>query len=268
MPQMPVLANHFQGTQGHNAAQMMVPFRAGGPMSVSQVGHQAGALRRQDAAQGYYHAMPPMNSQHAGPLIFYPGVPQYIDMRGIPGAPMQPLMHPMVTPHPGALSMGYSGPAGATPGAGPSNGRVNHPNVSQGQISDKDPGARHGPNNPMEREEIARRMAAMDYYDDALGGKHWEQWQAIALHLLDQYEFSEDTDRQTSKAYVRLCVLKDELRDANPTGPRVTVNHCKEVFRILGLPVTGEWDRRGHGGVRGPYCYGCVKRSGVQISKK
>lgn len=123
-----------------------------------------------------------------------------------------------------------------------------------------------GPNTPQEREAIARRMAAMDYQDDNYNGKHWEQWQAIALHLLNSYEFSNDTDRETSRAYVRLCVLKDELRDANPSGPRVTVNHCKEVFKILRLPVTGEWDRRGHGGVRGPYVYGCSKRASSAIT--
>lgn len=106
------------------------------------------------------------------------------------------------------------------------------------------------------RISIARRMAAMDYDNPKLDGKHKEQWQVIALHLLDKYEFCDDTDRQTSKSYVRLCVIKDQLREANREGPRVTVNHCKQVFGILGLPVTGEWDRRGHGGVRGPYVYG------------
>lgn len=42
---------------------------------------------------------------------------------------------------------------------------------------------------------------------------------------------------------------------------RVTVNHIKEFFTIINLNVTGEWDRRGHGGVRGPYVYGLAKKS-------
>lgn len=124
----------------------------------------------------------------------------------------------------------------------------------------------NGPSTPMERQAIARRMAAMDYHDETYGGKHWEQWQAITLHLLNCYEFSDDTNRETSRAYVRLCLLKDELRETNPAGPRVTVNHCKEVFKILRLPVTGEWDRRGHGGVRGPYVYGCCKRCSSNVT--
>lgn len=108
-------------------------------------------------------------------------------------------------------------------------------------------------------------MAAMDYDDPKLDGKHKEQWQAIALHLLDRYEFCDDLNRQTSKAYVRICAIKDQLREANRDGPRVTVNHCKQVFGILRLPVTGEWDRRGHGGVRGPYVYGLrPKQQGMQ----
>lgn len=110
------------------------------------------------------------------------------------------------------------------------------------------------PTNCVERRDIARRMAAMDYEDQEVNGKHREQWQVIALHLLKEYEFTDATDRRTSKDYVRLCVLKDELRDGSRVW--ITVNHIKEVFRILNVPVTGEYDRRGHGGVRGPYVYG------------
>jgi hypothetical protein len=99
------------------------------------------------------------------------------------------------------------------------------------------------PVNRVQREEIARRMAALDYDNPLYGGTHREQWQAIALHLLKEYEFTDDTDRSTSKDFVRLCVLKDELRAASKV--RITVNHAKEVFRILKLAVTGEWDRRG-----------------------
>jgi hypothetical protein len=113
--------------------------------------------------------------------------------------------------------------------------------------------------NRFERAAIARRMAAMDFDDAEHSGKHREQWQAIALHLLKEYEFTDATERTTSKDYVRLCVLKDELRSCSHV--RITVNHVKEMFRILNLTVTGEWDRRGHGGVRGPYVYGLTARA-------
>lgn len=262
VPGMAVMPNHFSGNHPHRAP-MVLPFRPGGPVHVAPTGPQPSGLPRQNGGQGYFHPMNPhMNAQPAGPMIFYPSVPQYIDMR------VPQMMQPMVTPHPGALPMSFPGANRTMLGAGLNDGRMLTPNGTHRGLTAVDRGSQNGPKNPMEREEIARQMAAMNYYDEAYGGKHWEQWQAIALHLLDQYEFSEDTNRLTTKSYVRLCVLKDELRDANPSGPRVTVNHCKEVFRILQLPVTGEWDRRGHGGVRGPYCYGCVKRSGVQISKK
>lgn len=115
------------------------------------------------------------------------------------------------------------------------------------------------PSRRSEREVIARKMAAMDYESGPNGGKYSEQWQAIALHLLKEYEFTDDTDRRTSKDYVRLCVLKDELRAHSRI--RITVNHTKEFFRLLNLEVTGEWDRRGHGGVRGPYVYGIRPKS-------
>jgi hypothetical protein len=115
------------------------------------------------------------------------------------------------------------------------------------------------PSNRREREEVARRMAALDYDNPLYGGTHREQWQAIALHLLNEYEFTDDTERTTSKDFVRLCVLKDELRAVSKV--RITVNHAKEVFRILKLVVTGEWDRRGHGGVRGPWVYGVKPRA-------
>lgn len=195
-------------------------------------------------------------------LFWYPAMQPYMDFRtGIPTAAMVPHVMPSMQPASGLppttpMALGYTIP-GNMPGAYGARSAlapVITPVVPPGTP------LQLGPNTPQEREAIARRMAAMDYHDDTHGGKHWEQWQAIAIHLLNNYEFCDDTDRETSKAYVRLCVLKDELRDANPNGPRVTVNHCKEVFKILRLPVTGEWDRRGHGGVRGPYVYGCCKR--------
>lgn len=266
---VPLVQDHF-APHGHNA-QVLVPFRN---HNVHAMGPQAGAVPAPDGSQRYFE-MPPVNA-HPGapraapgqPIVWYPAMTPYVDLRMPRGMPGSHMLHQLVPQPSGHLPVGYTSVAGGNPGPGSARGAGTHPDTSQGALIDPNSSNKPGPSTPAEREAIARRMAAMDYYDEAYGGKHWEQWQAIAIHLLDQYMFSEDTDRETSKAYVRLCVLKDELRDANPNGPRVTVNHCKEVFRILRLPVTGEWDRRGHGGVRGPYCYGCVKRSGVQISKK
>eukprot|EP00177_Eucheuma_denticulatum_P000288 GFKZ01000493.1.p1 GENE.GFKZ01000493.1~~GFKZ01000493.1.p1 ORF type:complete len:1429 (+),score=134.87 GFKZ01000493.1:200-4288(+) len=283
--QVPVIPTHFAAqpaqAQHQQNPQVMVPFRGAGPMEMGQMGHTGVGGMHGESGQSNLFGVPPgmaaghnHHHQGAGPMFVYPTMSPYVDMRisGLPGA-VQPMLHPVLQQQAaaaaaaGGVPVGFSrsgglgmramgngfGAGGGPVAIGRSAGRQELDVVGQG-----------GPRNAMEREAIARKMAAMNYYDEAYGGKHWEQWQAIALHLLDQYEFSEDTDRETSKAYVRLCVLKDELRDANPDGPRVTVNHCKEVFNILRLPVTGEWDRRGHGGVRGPYCYGCVKRGTIK----
>lgn len=258
---LPILPAHLQQQQAHNP-QMLVPIRSTGVMGVPQLAHPATAMHDQMHNQGTqprFFTIP--HQPPSAPVFMYPAVPPYMDMRmsGLHG-PIQPVMHPVLQQQPGSVPIAFTKPDGYNSGARPNQSHLEA--GSNRQEFDIVP--RGGPRNSKEREAIARKMAAMDYYDEAYGGKHWEQWQAIALHLLEQYEFSEDTDRETSKAYVRLCILKDELRNAHPDGPRVTVNHCKEVFQILRLPVTGEWDRRGHGGVRGPYCYGCVKRGTVQ----
>eukprot|EP00170_Pyropia_yezoensis_P006859 contig_27947_g6881 len=70
------------------------------------------------------------------------------------------------------------------------------------------------PRTVSERVKVTRRLAAMDYENSNFGSKHREQWAAIALHLLHEYELTDDTDRHTSKDYVRLCALKDEIRSA------------------------------------------------------
>lgn len=282
--QVPVIPTHFttQQTQAQHQQnpQVMVPFRGAGPMEMGQMGHTGvGGLHAEGGQSNLFGVPPGMAAGHnhhhqgAGPMFVYPTMSPYVDMRlsGLPGG-VQPLLHPVLQHQAAAAAAAGGVPVGfprsggmGMRGLGGGFGAGGHVAIGRGGgRQEVDVVGQGGPRNAMEREAIARKMAAMNYYDEAYGGKHWEQWQAIALHLLDQYEFSEDTDRETSKAYVRLCVLKDELRDANPDGPRVTVNHCKEVFNILRLPVTGEWDRRGHGGVRGPYCYGCVKRGTVK----
>lgn len=287
VPPMPLVQNTYASLahahpNTHGQHQMMIPYRHqnGQLASVPHMQPHISSMHGSVGSQGYFPAagtMNAMNTGHTGqaghPFIWYPTVQPFVDIRtGLPPGAMLPpqMIHPVQ--HPPTMPITYpdTGASGAGVGAprydhaaaaAVAAGHVGALGVENGQAV---VAGRRGPSTPREREEIARRMAAMDYHDETYGGKHWEQWQAIALHLLNSYEFSEDTERETSRAYVRLCVLKDELRDANPSGPRVTVNHCKEVFKILQLPVTGEWDRRGHGGVRGPYVYGCTKRNSAQ----
>eukprot|EP00178_Gracilaria_changii_P013130 TRINITY_DN369_c0_g1_i2.p1 TRINITY_DN369_c0_g1~~TRINITY_DN369_c0_g1_i2.p1 ORF type:complete len:1346 (-),score=140.19 TRINITY_DN369_c0_g1_i2:1962-5999(-) len=253
----------------NQAAHMLMPYaHASGHLPVQALPHHPGSIPGQNT-HGYFamnHVGATQHHHPSSPFTWYPTMTPYMEFRPstVPATMVPHMSHPFMSPGHNPIANPYQvdrrsfaprpGSQGV-PGQPPSNNKP--PEGSR----------RRGPTTPLEREGIARRMAAMDYTDETYGGKHWEQWQAIALHLLNQYEFSEDTDRDTTRAYVRLCVLKDELRDANPNGPRVTVNHCKEVFRILNLPVTGEWDRRGHGGVRGPYVYGCVKRNGQHASR-
>ncbi|KAJ8903214.1 hypothetical protein NDN08_004324 [Rhodosorus marinus] len=84
----------------------------------------------------------------------------------------------------------------------------------------------------------------------------------IARNVHQLYEITDNTDRRTSRDSVRLCIIKDHIRNSTlvPPSVRVTVNHIKKFFQVLNLLVTGEWDRRGHGGVRGPYVYGLRPR--------
>lgn len=246
-------AQHPLLSYQHNNSVLPLPTI---PNQLPQVHNGAGSQAY--FAAGNNHAA----NQLGQALFWYPAMQPYVDFRtGLPTAAVVPHMMQSLQPTPGLqpanpMALGYAIP-GNIPGGYDTRSALN-PVIPP--VVPPETRLQLGPNTPQEREATARRMAAMDYHDDTYGGKHWEQWQAIAIHLLNSYEFCEDTDRETSKAYVRLCVLKDELRDANPNGPRVTVNHCKEVFKILRLPVTGEWDRRGHGGVRGPYVYGCCKR--------
>uniref|UniRef100_A0A7S3E849 Uncharacterized protein n=1 Tax=Rhodosorus marinus TaxID=101924 RepID=A0A7S3E849_9RHOD len=89
-----------------------------------------------------------------------------------------------------------------------------------------------------------------------------ELFRLIARNVHQLYEITDNTDRRTSRDSVRLCIIKDQIRSSTLASPsvRVTVNHIKKFFQVLNLLVTGEWDRRGHGGVRGPYVYGLRPR--------
>mmetsp|Transcript_10491 Transcript_10491/g.32066 ORF Transcript_10491/g.32066 Transcript_10491/m.32066 type:complete len:796 (-) Transcript_10491:71-2458(-) len=82
----------------------------------------------------------------------------------------------------------------------------------------------------------------------------------FAVHINSTYELTDNTDRCTSKDYVRLCTLRDQYhrsQDPIEDSQRMTVYKVKNFFgKILKMEVTGEWDRHNHGGVRGPYVYG------------
>ncbi|CAN8063794.1 unnamed protein product [Agarophyton chilense] len=264
---MTVMGAPFTSGQSHGPPMLMPFAHAAGHLPMQALPHHSGATGAQ-STQGYVGMNAIGAGHHHGagsPFAWYPAMAPYMDMRpsAIP-AMLPQIAHPFMHSGHNTLPAPYhvhGNNVAARSAAAPVAVGSSFGNKALTGLQ------RRGPATPVEREGIARRMAAMDYTDETYGGKHWEQWQAIALHLLNQYEFSDDTDRDTTRAYVRLCVLKDELRDANPSGPRVTVNHCKEVFRILNLPVTGEWDRRGHGGVRGPYVYGCIKRNSQQVCR-
>lgn len=254
------------GSPQNQGTHMLIPFTpAAGHIPMQPITHHPGAVQAQGTPQGYVNMRAmgaPAQQTPGAPFTWYPTMHPYMGFRP---AVLPQLQHPLMSSGHPALANPYQlDRTNVRSRPMQQNMAVPVPSQNTGAQSPR----RVCPTTPLERQGIARRMAAMDYTDETYGGKHWEQWQAIALHLLNQYEFSEDTDRDTTRAYVRLCVLKDELRDANPSGPRVTVNHCKEVFRILNLPVTGEWDRRGHGGVRGPYVYGCMRKNGQYSSRR
>lgn len=212
------------------------------------------------------------------------------------------------------------------------------------------------PRDVHERLASTRRLAAMDYENPNFGSNHREQWATIALHVLRDYEFTDNTNRHTSKDYVRLYDLKLEIKSASQVASRTTddchqcilrdgdaggwgdrgegeatgvasgsssgdggvnamdiastcssrtggssamhtsttnstrtggssamntsstkssgtrgsllisINLLKEFFTIVNLSVTGEWDRRGHGGVRGPFVYGLKRKARTLVA--
>lgn len=75
-------------------------------------------------------------------------------------------------------------------------------------------------------------------------------------------ELTGNTDRQTSKDYIRLCNLKDDFhKQCSSNEEKLKIYRIKNFFsQVLRLEVTGEWDRHNHGGVRGPYVYGIRMR--------
>lgn len=300
LPQQPQhpqhMAMHYQGAPSPGLSSHPFPVAYGGgapmnqPFGVQGVSHfaQHALPYSQHDHQQQLQALPMaqyMEQQRAGGMQYGHGTPHFAMQPG--GYPMQ------VVPGPQAYMMGMPSMAGfpqyphmpmppvpqakdITARAGPGAAQ-GHTSLGQaaaekslwiagsgaGGSQEPAPGrcAVIRPNNCADREIIARRMAAMDYEDPEVSGKHREQWQVIALHLLKEYEFTNKLDRHTSKDFTRLCALKDELREGSKVW--ITVNHIKEVFRILNVPVSGEYDRRGHGGVRGPYVYGTrPKRAG------
>lgn len=98
-----------------------------------------------------------------------------------------------------------------------------------------------------------------------LGEKDHEYYN-FANFLARTCELTGNTDRQTSKDYIRLCNLKDDFhRQCNSEEEKLKIYRIKGFFsKVLKLEVTGEWDRHNHGGVRGPYVYGIRMRKPPQ----
>ena len=101
----------------------------------------------------------------------------------------------------------------------------------------------------------------------------------VASLLLQRYRLTARNRHGKHGDFVRLRHLKAELEaletpcplappattvaggDIGCAGRTVTLVKLKRFLAdTLGLEVTGQWDRRTHGGVRGPYVYGLVKR--------
>lgn len=103
---------------------------------------------------------------------------------------------------------------------------------------------------------LAKRQEILD---DVLRDETNEYF-AFARYLTETYVLTENTDRANSKDYVRLCTLKDEFHKACKSDKdKLKIYKVKAFFsKVLQLEVTGEWDRHGHGGVRGPWCYGLI----------
>lgn len=84
------------------------------------------------------------------------------------------------------------------------------------------------------------------------------EFYAFAKYLKDAYVLTEHTDRHSSKDYIRLCTLKDDFhKGCTSDKEKLKIYKVKTFFsKVLKLEVTGEWDRHGHGGIRGPWVYG------------
>ncbi|KAI0558571.1 hypothetical protein FGB62_201g05 [Gracilaria domingensis] len=101
---------------------------------------------------------------------------------------------------------------------------------------------------PKNRQQILQTV--LDSEDHEYGG--------FALYLSETYEFTGSTNWQISRDYARLCDLKDDYHKTCSTQEvKLKIYRVKGFFsKFLKLEVTGEWDKRNHGGVRGPYVYG------------
>lgn len=108
------------------------------------------------------------------------------------------------------------------------------------------------PSTLKDREEVLESIMGQDDHE----------YRNFAKFLHDNYELTSNTDRRTSKEYVRLCNLKDYFHNQCETDKeKLKIYRIKSFFsKVLKLEVTGEWDRHNHGGVRGPYVYGIRRR--------
>jgi deoxyribodipyrimidine photolyase len=122
-----------------------------------------------------------------------------------------------------------------------------------------------------EREEILAAIALQPN----------QPFHCFARFLMQHYRFTPNTVFGPHTDFVRLRALKAELAAAGTScedsttsersrsyerqkshclGHVLTVAKMKHFLRnTLGLEVTGQWDRRAHGGVRGPYAYGLTR---------
>uniref|UniRef100_A0A7S0BSU6 Photolyase/cryptochrome alpha/beta domain-containing protein n=1 Tax=Rhodosorus marinus TaxID=101924 RepID=A0A7S0BSU6_9RHOD len=115
--------------------------------------------------------------------------------------------------------------------------------------SPKDAGC-HESMDLAERNDVMTRMILDENHE----------FHSFAVYIQKTYELTDNTDRRTSKDYVRLCTLRDQFPRATSQSDerqKITIYKMKTFFgKVLRMEVTGEWDRHNHGGVRGPYVYG------------
>lgn len=107
-------------------------------------------------------------------------------------------------------------------------------------------------------ESVASALKARQQTLDTVSQNEKHEYYHFAQFLTKTYELTKNTDRHTSKDYIRLCTLKDNYhKQCESDKEKLKIYTIKAFFsKILELEVTGEWDRHNHGGVRGPYVYG------------
>ncbi len=142
---------------------------------------------------------------------------------------------------------------------------------------------RHGPRN-------RTRASLLDAHErqqtlDQVSQQPNHPFHCFAHFLAKNYQITSNTVFGPHMDFVRLRSLKAELlneptpcslsstgsgrhqhtrRKCGCLGRTLTVAKMKQFLQnTLGLEVTGQWDRRAHGGVRGPYAYGLVRRRSV-----